>query len=433
MRKNQKGFTLVELLVVIAILAILATVAVVGYSSFIDSAKESNDKTLVGQMNTFLQANEMLDYDTIVDLYEGLAENGITADDYQTRVEGRFFFWDKKLNRVLYTDEEYNVIFPAEYKDVKHTEHQWYSLSGAINEEKVENVDGVVTIQSAEEFYYLANHLDEIITGASTTINLPAKLDVMGADITLVFKNKGTVSIVGEEKGTTITGLVQLTHNWVNEKETADGYGKKYNCGLVARVEDTDLTIKDITISESTIGNLEIGSVGTFIGEIHGCNVSLENCSVINSTIYGKNKVAALVGQTNSGVTIKDCTVDSVTVYCSEGESGFAIGCAYNGGTVTIDRAFSGWVTNSTLSLVESNGRNTETVENKSYILVDELSKNFEKQENKYRLFMSDVYMTVQFSGNNKVTVKINDADGNYSERAEEITGKNFNLLDFYK
>ena len=45
MRNNKnKGFTLVELLVVIAILAILATVSVVGYTSFIKSAHISNDE-----------------------------------------------------------------------------------------------------------------------------------------------------------------------------------------------------------------------------------------------------------------------------------------------------------------------------------------------------------------------------------------------------
>lgn len=41
MKHTQKGFTLVELLVVIAILAILATVSVVGYTAYIDKANNS--------------------------------------------------------------------------------------------------------------------------------------------------------------------------------------------------------------------------------------------------------------------------------------------------------------------------------------------------------------------------------------------------------
>lgn len=41
MKHTKKGFTLVELLVVIAILAILATVSVVGYTAYIGRANES--------------------------------------------------------------------------------------------------------------------------------------------------------------------------------------------------------------------------------------------------------------------------------------------------------------------------------------------------------------------------------------------------------
>lgn len=51
MKKNtQKGFTLVELLVVIAILAILASVAVVGYTSFIEKADKQAAATEMDQV-----------------------------------------------------------------------------------------------------------------------------------------------------------------------------------------------------------------------------------------------------------------------------------------------------------------------------------------------------------------------------------------------
>ena len=55
MKKNtQKGFTLVELLVVIAILAILASVAVVGYTSFIDRAKQNKADTEAAQVEDYI-------------------------------------------------------------------------------------------------------------------------------------------------------------------------------------------------------------------------------------------------------------------------------------------------------------------------------------------------------------------------------------------
>ena len=67
--KKRKGFTLVELLVVIAILAILATVSILGYTSFTKKANESVDEQAVTQMNLVLQANEVLQGKSINEAY----------------------------------------------------------------------------------------------------------------------------------------------------------------------------------------------------------------------------------------------------------------------------------------------------------------------------------------------------------------------------
>lgn len=56
---KKKGFTLVELLVVIAIIAILATVSVVGYTAFITKANESNAMTEAAQVEEAIKADLM--------------------------------------------------------------------------------------------------------------------------------------------------------------------------------------------------------------------------------------------------------------------------------------------------------------------------------------------------------------------------------------
>lgn len=61
MKNTQKGFTLVELLVVIAILAILATVGVAGYTAFIGRAEESNAQTEAHQINSSIDSFLMID------------------------------------------------------------------------------------------------------------------------------------------------------------------------------------------------------------------------------------------------------------------------------------------------------------------------------------------------------------------------------------
>lgn len=61
MKKVTKGFTLVELLVVIAILAILATVSIVGYTSYIERTHESAAQTEADEIERLITTALILD------------------------------------------------------------------------------------------------------------------------------------------------------------------------------------------------------------------------------------------------------------------------------------------------------------------------------------------------------------------------------------
>ena len=87
MNNTKKGFTLVELLVVIAILAILATVSVVGYTSFINRAHESNAATLLAQVVDYIYSEEVstdpytVDVEDDDELHAYLTDMGVDADE----------------------------------------------------------------------------------------------------------------------------------------------------------------------------------------------------------------------------------------------------------------------------------------------------------------------------------------------------------------
>ena len=118
MRNNKnKGFTLVELLVVIAILAILATVSVVGYTSFIKSATVSNDENIAAQLNKFLAAfeadstsnyyGEEIDENNIREITSViLKDSGLDSLLPQAEKYGYHFYYDLKEDKYLVIDDE---------------------------------------------------------------------------------------------------------------------------------------------------------------------------------------------------------------------------------------------------------------------------------------------------------------------------------------
>src|SRR2546422_420844 len=66
MRRNQKGFTLMELMVVIVIVAILAAVAVPLYINYVKDAQRTEAKGAIGAVitaeQTYLQAHPTVGY-----------------------------------------------------------------------------------------------------------------------------------------------------------------------------------------------------------------------------------------------------------------------------------------------------------------------------------------------------------------------------------
>ncbi len=59
-QNKKKGFTIVELVIVIAVVAILAAVLIPTFSDLVKQANMSVDEQLVKQMNTILIADEVI-------------------------------------------------------------------------------------------------------------------------------------------------------------------------------------------------------------------------------------------------------------------------------------------------------------------------------------------------------------------------------------
>ena len=75
---NHEGFTLVELIIVIAILAILSTGAIAGYSAYVTKANKTADQSMIAEIKTVLQLKAYSDGVGNAD-YVILTKNGAQA------------------------------------------------------------------------------------------------------------------------------------------------------------------------------------------------------------------------------------------------------------------------------------------------------------------------------------------------------------------
>ena len=88
---NKKGFTLMEMLIVVAIIAILVAIAIPTFTGALDRAKASADAANIRAGYATLQANAMLDPTTYTDGSYILQKDGTvsktTANDYTCQAD----------------------------------------------------------------------------------------------------------------------------------------------------------------------------------------------------------------------------------------------------------------------------------------------------------------------------------------------------------
>ncbi len=108
-KKERKGFTLVELLVVIAILAVLASVSVVGYLGFTEKARNSDAVTELTQVRELMRA-ELIDGEVETATYNN--NNNTTVS--MKYVDGKYYV----LNLSASPSGDYTKQFKALFTDL---------------------------------------------------------------------------------------------------------------------------------------------------------------------------------------------------------------------------------------------------------------------------------------------------------------------------
>ena len=131
-RNNNKGFTIVELVIVIAVIAILAAVLIPTFAGILHKADVSNDTQLVKNLNTALAADTTKNY-TMTDALEAAAEFGYDiAKINDTHVEENEILWDSVNNLFCYINDGAIEYIPNFEPTSEVADHQYWQITDTV-------------------------------------------------------------------------------------------------------------------------------------------------------------------------------------------------------------------------------------------------------------------------------------------------------------
>lgn len=225
-QNKKRGFTIIELVIVVTVIAILSAVLIPTFAGIIKKSRLTADETAARNMNTVLATVEIEedDFGTVVNT---LSENGFNSMKALIPTsKNHVFYWYSTYNTVILVDGEDNVVFPndesiiASYATDKGTKalYDLGNVASSASDLKKAIADGgevylmsdvkltglVAITEPAETTIYL-NGFD-IVREKGDGIyvnNANAVVNIYGADETVevsscaVWAEQGTVNIYG--------------------------------------------------------------------------------------------------------------------------------------------------------------------------------------------------------------------------------------------
>ena len=359
MKRNfKKGFTIVELVIVIAVIAILAAVLIPTFSNIVKKARASSDQQAVRQMNTVLMTESVMAPLNIYEVFDVLAQNGLSAKNYKALSDGMSFYWDSEINRVLYVDNQTGkAVYPEEYKD-RTNNGKWSSLTQQIVATKpadtaYTNGGATVSVNNGQELaYVLAEKLQK--DSSVNEVTLTGNVDMMGATFNGGDVNKD-LTIAGSATEPVVLKNATAVEAQKTHEKVVEGQDGFYHMGLFPTVaKGKTLTIKNLVIDNLNLKDTNASNVAFLVGHLAGTLV-LENVTIRNSTVIGHHNVGALVGNLEGGkIEIKgNVKLENVKVLGVGGRIGQLVGYSSTTATATKEGDVGITMTNVTTGIFE--------------------------------------------------------------------------------
>jgi prepilin-type N-terminal cleavage/methylation domain-containing protein len=380
-KNNKKGFTVVELTIVVSVIAILSAVLIPTFASITKRARLSADEQAVRQMN--LQITTTNNIDTIDNLEEAmntLDEAGYNALDTLVPVsKNHAFYWDNENKSVVLVNTKDNtVVYPQNYKSAFNT--AWANLRddgvkemSNINVANISDLREVLDLGAKKVTLTQDLNLKDSITIENTTV-----IDLNGKDLdaskndSRPFNVDGnanlTIKATNSEVKTGKYGLINVVAGsnatvtlnggtYIADEDSDNGAFIKVRAGATANITLNNVIYKDHTnqnyvvnadgavasltvtggeykgkgfqaTASSTFTDVKIETTSVTCIEVSGGNVE-NNTTVISGCTFTApaSAWACVTASYNAVVTVTNCTIVSGTDYA----------ILPTGGSITVD------------------------------------------------------------------------------------------------
>lgn len=329
-KHNQKGFTIVELVIVIAVIAVLAAVLIPTFSNIVKKANLSNDQQNVRNMNTALAVEVIPDskFATAGDAINGLYREGWNAGKLETYSNGFHYAYSLEKNTMYLLDETDTVIYPEESVD-KST--LWGFYRDAV-EAKISGITKYISFVNITN----KDNFDALVGTDSYTIDLNGYffgIDATYSNVKIIngLLVKGTVESdetvstyeiqkIGETAaGETYTNKIfDNTGTTNNTSHVKSGtiykdcvfYNTSVRTDMDNLTEDTTITFENCTFIGPIGGSL--AAIEIYDNSNYAVDVVIKNCT-FTQTERAINISGCEKATSDNDITITGCTFNGVS------------------------------------------------------------------------------------------------------------------------
>lgn len=336
-RNTRKGFTGIELVIVIAIIAILATALIPAFGGLFDSANKTADIQMAKNLNTALLLHNInSEVNDFADVLAAARAEGYLISKLNPTSKGCYLVWESESNQFLLVDAEANfeVLFAAD-PNYSSDSANWHFVTSDLDAIKQLETAGYSVARAATTTSGLAALVAQ---GGTQTIYIDESIEMDANNIAFT------------KEGYDIT--LNLGESNVSSNGTLDG------APIFAKTAGK-LTVIGGTLSCNGMEESEHGSFACSIGYEPGANLVIEGVTFtgitgINGTWKGsgavqiavsdstfdvsKNGVIVAAGSPEGVATITKCHINAgqYAIFGSQGAKITVDGGTYKGGKAVI-------------------------------------------------------------------------------------------------